>query len=73
MAFTAITKETQTYSQGRYIGNDRFELFGGVKMFFYDRQTIEEGFGNTGVFEITEVVENYPFYLIKWRKNKTAS
>ena len=73
MAFTTITKDAQTYGQGAYIGRDRFEMFGGVKMFFYDRETIQEEFGNAGLFEITEVTENYPFYLIKCQKNKMGN
>jgi SAM-dependent methyltransferase len=70
MLFTVITKEAKTYGQGIYISKDRFEMFGGVKIFFYDRETIKEEFGNSGLFEITEVTENYPFYLIKCQKTK---
>ena len=70
MVFTAITKDAQTYAQGTYISKDRFEMFGGVKIFFYDRETIKEEFGNAGLFEVTEVTENYPFYLVKCRKNQ---
>lgn len=68
MVFTAITKHAQTYGQGNLIGKDRYEMFGGVKIFFYDKETIEEEFGKSGLFEITVVQENYPFYLIKCRK-----
>ena len=68
MVFAVITKEAKTYGQGTFISKDRFEMFGGVKIFFYDRETIQEKFGNTGLFEIMEVEENYPFYLIKCRK-----
>ncbi|RCR67884.1 class I SAM-dependent methyltransferase [Larkinella punicea] len=71
MVFTAITKNAQTYGQGVLIGKDRFEMFGGVKIFFFDKKTIEEEFGTYGLFEVTEVNENYPFYLIKCRKKKT--
>lgn len=70
MVFTTITKEAQTYGQGTCISKDRFEMFGGVKMFFYDKETIHEEFGNAGLFEIAEVTENYPFYLIKCKKGK---
>lgn len=70
MIFTAITKEAETFGKGTNIGKDRFEMFGGVKLFFYDRETIEEEFGGSGLFEITEVAENYPFYLIKCKKKK---
>ncbi|SPW29537.1 bifunctional 3-demethylubiquinone-9 3-methyltransferase/ 2-octaprenyl-6-hydroxy phenol methylase [Elizabethkingia miricola] len=68
MIFTAITKEAQTYGKGTLLSKDRFEMFGGVQIFFYDKQTIEEEFSNTGLLEITEVTENYPFYLVKCRK-----
>jgi 2-polyprenyl-3-methyl-5-hydroxy-6-metoxy-1,4-benzoquinol methylase len=71
MVFTAITKGAQTYGQGTQISKDRFEMFGGVKVFFYDSDTIEEEFGNAGLFEVTEVTENYPFYLIKCEKSRT--
>lgn len=71
MIFTAITKDAKTYGQGTLISKDRFEMFGGVKIFFYDDKTIEEEFGNSGLFEVTTILENYPFYLIKCKKSKS--
>ncbi len=71
MVFTAITKDAETYGQGTLISKDRFEMFGGVKIFFYDKEAIEEEFGKAGLFEVTEVTENYPFHLIKCRKTRT--
>jgi hypothetical protein len=68
MIFTTITKEAQIYGQGKQTDKDRFEVFGGVEMFFYDKESIQEEFGNYGLFEVTEVNENYPFYLIKCLK-----
>lgn len=73
MIFTTITKKAQTYGQGTMISKDRFGMFGGVKIFFYDKETLKEEFGSEGLFEITEVTENYPFYLIKCKKNKTEN
>jgi hypothetical protein len=70
MFFTAITKDAQTYGQGTQISKDRFEMFGGVNIFFYDKDSIRDEFGNAGLFDVTEVNENYPFHLIKCRKNK---
>ena len=67
MVFTVISKEAQTYGQGTFISKDRYEMFGGVKMFFYDRESIHAEFDQAGLFEITEVTENYPFFLIKCR------
>jgi len=69
MVFTAITKEAHTYGQGTFISKDRYEMFGGVRMFFYDKASIQEEFGNAGLFEVTEITENYPFFLIKCRKD----
>ncbi len=73
MVFTAITKEAHIYGQGKKIGKDRFEMFGGVKMFFYDRASIKEEFGKYGLFEVMEITENYPFYLIKCKKANTGN
>lgn len=70
MIFTSVTKEAQIYGQGTYIEKDRFEIFAGLKMFFYDKETIEEEFGKAGLFEITEVMDVHPFYLIKCKKSK---
>ena len=70
MVFTTITRQSQTYGQGTRIGKHRFEMFGGVKMFFYDLETVQAEFGNYGLIEVIEVQENYPFYLIKCQKPK---
>ena len=70
MVFTAITKDAQTYGQGTQLSKDRFEMFGGVKMFFYDRESIQEEFGNYGLVEVKEVTENFPFFWIKCFKSK---
>ena len=67
MVFTVISKEAQTYGQGTLISKDRYEMFGGVRMFFYDRESIHAEFDQAGLFEIAEVTENYPFFLIKCR------
>ena len=69
MIFVAITKNAKTYGHGTQIGKDRFEMFGGVKIYFYDRQSVEQEFGDFGLYDIVEVEENYPFYYIKCRKS----
>jgi SAM-dependent methyltransferase len=68
MVFTVISKDAPTYGQGTFISKDRYELFGGVKLYFYDEASIHEEFDKAGLFEITEITENYPFFLIKCRK-----
>lgn len=69
MVFTVISKEAHTYGKGKLISKDRYEMFGGVNMFFYDRESIHAEFDQAGLFEITAVTENYPFFLIKCRKD----
>lgn len=68
MVFTAISKKAHTYGKGKWISKDRYEIFEGVKMFFYDEESIGEEFEAFGLFEVTEIEESFPFYLIKCRK-----
>ena len=68
MVFTVISKEAPTYGKGKLVGKDRYEMFGGVNMFFYDRESINAEFSKAGLFEVAEITENYPFFLIKCRK-----
>lgn len=68
MVFTAISKKAHTYGTGTYISKDRYEIFQGVQMFFYDEESIQTEFGEAGLFEIREITENFPFYLILCKK-----
>lgn len=68
MIFTAISKAAQTYGQGKYLSPDRYEQFGGVNMFFYDRDAINAEFGTAGLLDVKEVQEGYPFFFITCRK-----
>jgi hypothetical protein len=72
MVFATVTKKASIYGQGSCIDTDRFEILGGLKMFFYDAETIQEEFGEAGLFEILAVTDIYPFYLIKCKKNQAA-
>ena len=69
MIFTAISKKADTCTQGKFISQDRYEMFGGVRIFFYDIQSIYDEFENFGLVEVLEVEENYPFYLIQCKKD----
>jgi 2-polyprenyl-3-methyl-5-hydroxy-6-metoxy-1,4-benzoquinol methylase len=68
MVFTAISKEAHTYGKGKFISKDRYEIHKGVKMFFYDKESIHAEFDKFGLVEITEINESFPFFLIKCRK-----
>lgn len=71
MVFTIISKEAPTYRKGKFISKDRYEIFEGVQMYFYDIASINDEFSKAGLFEITEVSENFPFYLIKCKKGSS--
>lgn len=77
MIFTTISKDAPMFGKGKQLGKDYFEVFEGVKMFFYDSESVKEEFGEYGLIEISEVVEphkNMPdkppfkFIMIKCQK-----
>lgn len=70
MVFAVVTKEAPIYGRGKLVDKDRFEIADGVKMFFYDLESVNAEFEKVGLFEITEVDDVYPFFLIKCRKKK---
>lgn len=68
MFFSVISKQASSYGQGKLLGKDRFEQFGGVNMFFYDGESIAGEFGAAGLKEAIPVTENYPFHLISCQR-----
>ena len=69
MVFNAISKEAHTYGKGKFVSRDRYEIFEGIKMFFYDKASIREEFGPFGLIEIIEIEESFPFFFIKCHKS----
>lgn len=57
MIFTTISKEAPMFGKGKQLGKDYFEIMEGMKMFFYDSDSIKQEFGNYGLVEFSEVVE----------------
>ena len=68
MVFTAITKEDPNFGKGKLIEKDRYEFHEGAKIFYYDQESVKKEFNDFGLFEINEVSENQPMYLIKCKK-----
>lgn len=68
MVFTAINKNASQFGQGELIGKDRYETHKGARIFYYDRESVKTEFEKFGLFEITEVDENQPMYLIICKK-----
>lgn len=78
MIFTTISKEAPMFGKGKQLGMDYFEIMEGVKMFFYDSDSVKIEFGEYGLTDISEIIEphknmeNKPpfkFIMIKCQKN----
>ncbi len=57
MYFVTISKRDPRYRSGKEIGADWFETFPGVRLFFYDAETIKKDFGSFGLVESLEIDE----------------
>ncbi|MDT0554937.1 class I SAM-dependent methyltransferase [Patiriisocius hiemis] len=73
MVFTAITKKATQFGNGQLISKDRYESHKGAKIFYYDKESVKKEFEKHGLFEIIEVEENQPMYLIKCKKSSLDS
>ncbi len=78
MIFTTISKENPMFGKGRQLDKDYFEIMKGLKMFFYDSDSIKQEFGEFGLLEYFEIdephknMENilpFNFFLIKCQKD----
>lgn len=65
MVFTTISKEAPMSGKGKRLDKDYFEIMEGLKMFFYDSDSIKQEFGEYGLIEFSEIVEPH-----KDNKNK---
>lgn len=77
MIFTAVSKKAPMYGRGKELSKDRFETKEGVKLFFYDADSIKQEFGKYGLVEFSEIddpsknIEKRPsinFMYIKCKK-----
>jgi SAM-dependent methyltransferase len=77
MIFTTVSKKAPMFGKGKQLDNDYYEIMEGVKMFFYDSDSIKRDFEKYGLVEISEVdepnknMEKKPsinFILIKCKK-----
>lgn len=68
MVLTTISKDSSNYDQGKLIDKDRYEMHSGAKIYFYDKNSIEEDFKNYGLVDIINIEENFTFHSIICRK-----
>ncbi|MEG3656775.1 class I SAM-dependent methyltransferase [Arenibacter palladensis] len=69
MVFTAVSKDAPNFGKGKMISKDRYEVHEGAKIYHYDREAVHSEFDQAGLYEIVEVKEDQPMFLIKCKKN----
>jgi 2-polyprenyl-3-methyl-5-hydroxy-6-metoxy-1,4-benzoquinol methylase len=57
MIFTVISKDAPMYGQGPRLGDDWYEIHPGLKMYFYDADSVEREFGAHGLVEQSKLEE----------------
>jgi SAM-dependent methyltransferase len=57
MIFTTVSKKAPMFGKGKQLDKDYFEIMDGVKMFFYDSNSIKQDFGKYGLVEFSEIDE----------------
>jgi SAM-dependent methyltransferase len=60
MIFTVISKKAPMYGRGPKLGDDWYEIMPGVKMYFYDADSVRQEFGPHGLIELSEIDEPAP-------------
>ncbi|MGE7881809.1 class I SAM-dependent methyltransferase [Bacillus sp. NPDC094077] len=77
MVFTTVSKKAPMFGKGKQLDKDYFEIMEGVKMFFYDSESIKQEFEEYGLVQFSEIEEpnknakNKPsihFSIIKCKK-----
>ena len=57
MIFTTVSQKAPMFGKGKQLAKDYFEIMDGVKMLFYDSDSIRHEFGQYGLIEISEIME----------------
>jgi SAM-dependent methyltransferase len=77
MVFTTVSKKAPMFGKGKKLDKDYYEIMEGVKMFFYDSDSIKQDFEKYGLVEFSEIdepnknMENKPsinFIMVKCKK-----
>ncbi|WP_138750846.1 class I SAM-dependent methyltransferase [Paenibacillus sinopodophylli] len=57
MIFTTVSKKAPMFGKGKQLDKDYFEIMDGVKMFFYDADSVKQDFEHYGLVELSEIDE----------------
>lgn len=69
MIFTAITKQAPQFKKGTRLSTDRYEMYKGAGIYYYDLDAVQREFESFGLIKIEEIQENQPMYLITCKKS----
>jgi ubiquinone/menaquinone biosynthesis C-methylase UbiE len=61
MIFVVTSKETELFAKGRLLSKDRYEVEPGLKVFFYDQESIAREFSPCGLVDYKEIEEPVKF------------
>jgi hypothetical protein len=61
MIFVIASTQMERYGKGRFISKDRFELSKGLKVFFYDSDSVTREFSPFGLTDFEEIEEPVKF------------
>jgi hypothetical protein len=57
MIFITVFPKAPMFGIGKQLSKDRFEIMKGIKMFFYDSDSLQRDFGKYGLIELSEIIE----------------
>ena len=70
MIFVIASKQTSMYGIGKYLSKDRFEVTKGLKVFFYDSESVLKEFSNFGLTDCEDIEE--PIKFMEGRRSNNA-
>jgi len=57
MIFTVVSKKASMFGIGKKLSKNRYEIIKGLKVYFYDSETIEQEFKNNGLVDFKDIDE----------------
>jgi SAM-dependent methyltransferase len=61
MVFTVASKDASLFGTGKYLSKDRYEIAKGLKVYFYDSDSVLKEFSNFGMIECKDIEEPVKF------------
>jgi SAM-dependent methyltransferase len=61
MVFTITSRQMSLYGNGRYLSKDRFEISKGLKVYFYDNESVTKEFSEFGLESCSDIEEPTKF------------